>query len=253
MSKIVQISCMWMPSCLHWGNFGLQLGELWRPGACLHDMKSVLYITKHVWLQFRHNLNRYTDSLPQFFVSPIAKLILASVQDLASYATEMFYHAMEAQRVARNYAKSAKRSLRQIESLKQAKVKKMLQMFLYCFVFWNMLRDKGIICLIIFPSLPGHRWPCQQQCSCRCLQSETECWRRPSRWHCPWCEECQVWEPGKVWKRRLPNRGLFMPHSDCASCSWRWWHLLGRSNNLGAWNFLWAPRYRTSRRWWWCR
>ena len=59
---------------------------------------------------------------PYFFPQP--RLILASRQDLASYARGMFLQAMEAQRIARNYAKSAKRSLRQVESLKQAKVNK---------------------------------------------------------------------------------------------------------------------------------
>ena len=156
------------------------------------------------------------DSVSHFSVSrAISKLILASVQVMASYATEMFYHAMEAQRVARNYAKSAKRSLRQIETLKKAKVKKTAAAATVPFLFWILgsVRDNGLICLIIFPSLQGHRRPCQQQCSCRCLQSEAECRRGPAKWHCPnWCEE-QAWEPDKVWKRSPSNWRFFMPHS----------------------------------------
>ena len=88
----------------------------------MHDMKAVSYLTRHVPLQFRHGFNRDMDFVSLFFPQP--RLILASRQDLASYARGMFLQAMEAQRIARNYAKSAKRSLRQVESLKQAKVNK---------------------------------------------------------------------------------------------------------------------------------
>ena len=42
------------------------------------------------------------------------------IQDESALAWQVYHEAMDAQRVARNYAKAAKRSLRQAQQLKEA-------------------------------------------------------------------------------------------------------------------------------------